>query len=136
MFSITIFGIKRILYKNISQKHFFLLSLLYLYMSHTNSPHPPHHHPENRDPIMEDNHFSLRYDNPIQVIHNAPKHEVDEFAPSKHYMPPSLLNAIEQEEGRPVLKKKSSSVIRDTSCNEYFHNKNGTVGEIDHTQDE
>ncbi|KAG1468368.1 hypothetical protein G6F56_003869 [Rhizopus delemar] len=88
---------------------------------------------ESRDPIMEDDHFSLRFDNPIQIIHDSPKHAVDPFEPSKGHSP--LLPQLQEE--RPSLqKKKSSHIVRDTACNDYFHNKNGTIDEIDHTKDE
>ncbi|KAG0748642.1 hypothetical protein G6F57_002326 [Rhizopus arrhizus] len=99
-------------------------------MSHTNSPHHP---TENRDPIMEDDHFSLRFGNPIQIIHETPKHEIDPFEPSKNHMPTLLAGVLKEEER--VKKKEVGTIIRDTTCNEYFHNKNGTVDEIDHTQD-
>ncbi|KAG1151744.1 hypothetical protein G6F37_006264 [Rhizopus arrhizus] len=102
-------------------------------MSHTNSPH---HHTENRDPIMEDDHFSLRFGNPIQIIHETPKHEIDQFEPSKNHMPTLLAGVLKEEGGGGGMKKKEQgTIIRDTTCNEYFHNKNGTVDEIDHTQD-
>jgi hypothetical protein len=93
---------------------------------------------ERRDPIMEDDHFSLRYGNPIQVIHNVQKHKIDTFEPTKGHVPGALVEAIgtkeqEDKKKRAPLTKNNFSFLRDsTICSEFYHNKNGSVTEVDH----
>ncbi|KAI9321549.1 hypothetical protein BX666DRAFT_1850228 [Dichotomocladium elegans] len=98
-----------------------------------------HHHPENletRDPIMTDDHFSLRYDNPIQVIHDAPKPETLDLEPSKTHIPIPLTGAVTST---PNLKppkstplKKLPSFERDTTTFAEFVHHGSCVDEIDH----
>lgn len=101
----------------------------------------PHHsspHVESRDPIMEDDHFSLRYGNPIKVIHDIPKHKVDNFEPTKDHVPVALAEAIADkiQPKRAPLAKSNSSFLRDaTACSEFYHNKNGSVTEVEHHSD-
>ncbi|KAI9282672.1 hypothetical protein BY458DRAFT_496947 [Sporodiniella umbellata] len=90
------------------------------------------HHHEERDPIMEDEGFSLRYGNPIQIIHDTPKHTVETFEPSKEHALPSIASLQTAEPSR--VTGTSSPSVRDSTCNEYFHNPQGTVTEVDHTQ--
>ncbi|KAI9354240.1 hypothetical protein BD770DRAFT_445240 [Pilaira anomala] len=92
---------------------------------------------EVRDPIMEDNRFSLRFGNPINVIHNTPKHQVDSFEPTKEHIPGSVIEAIgdtlNEKKQRAPLTKNNSSYLRDaTLYSEYVHNKDGSITEIDH----
>lgn len=106
-------------------------------MSASNLPHQVHT-PEVRDPIMEDDHFSLRYGNPIKVIHDIPKHKIDTFEPTKDHIPGALAEVIGdtfKEKKRVPLAKKSSSFLRDAALySEYVHNKDGSITEIDHDQ--
>ncbi|KAI8066255.1 uncharacterized protein B0P05DRAFT_553582 [Gilbertella persicaria] len=98
------------------------------------------HHNESRDPIMEDDHFSLKFGNPIQVIHDTERHKVDNFEPTKEHVTGSLASSIgdaiathKKEHQKPPLKQHSSSSFRDwSSCSDFFHNKNGSVSEIEH----
>ncbi|KAI7889893.1 uncharacterized protein EV154DRAFT_268558 [Mucor mucedo] len=105
-------------------------------MSHSNSPHHhPAHTSEVRDPIMEDDHFSLRYGNPIQVIHDIAPHKIDTFEPSKEHVSGALAESFGEREKkkRVPLAKNSSSFLRDaTLYSEYKHNKDGSITEIDH----
>ena len=108
-------------------------------MTTPNSQHSSAHHDAGRDPIMEDDHFSLRYGNPINVIHNIKQHKVDDFEPTKDHVPFALAETIgeniaqKQHEKRAPLLKSNSSFLRDsTICSEFYHNKNGGVDEIDH----
>lgn len=105
--------------------------------------HPIHavHSPytEVRDPILEDNHFSLRYGNPIKVIHDIPKHEIDTFEPTKEHVPGALAEAIgdtlanDQKKKRIPIQRNDSSFLRDSTLySEFVHNKDGSVTEIDH----
>ncbi|KAI8977315.1 hypothetical protein BDF20DRAFT_836132 [Mycotypha africana] len=56
---------------------------------------PQHDIPaEGRDPIMQDDHFSLRFGNPIQVIHDFKTHKADTFEPTKEHVPGALADAI------------------------------------------
>lgn len=107
------------------------------------SPHSPRSprspHLEERDPIMEDDHFSLRYGNPIQVIHDIKKHEIDTFEPSKNHVSGSLTNSVgdlltsEKQKKRIPLNKRGSSFERDsTICSDFYHTKNGSVCETEH----
>ncbi|KAF7732009.1 hypothetical protein EC973_007114 [Apophysomyces ossiformis] len=91
------------------------------------------HSKEVRDPILEDDHFSLRYGNPIQVIHDTPRHTIDTFEPSDPYVPApvvAMLGTEKREEHKTL--KKSSSFIRDTTSFADFCHKDGGVTEIDH----
>lgn len=99
-----------------------------------NSPHHQAHTGEVRDPIMEDDHFSLRYGNPIKVIHDTPKHKIDTFEPSKDHVSGALAEAIgDTLKERVPLVKNSSSFLRDAALySEYKHNKDGSITEIDH----
>ncbi|KAI7903111.1 uncharacterized protein BX663DRAFT_509594 [Cokeromyces recurvatus] len=99
--------------------------------------HTPQH--EIRDPIMEDDHFSLRFGNPIQVIHNIKKHEIDTFEPTKNHVSGALASTIGDalHDKRPTLKPNHSSFLRDsTICSEFYHDKKGGVKEIEHTEEE
>lgn len=103
-------------------------------MSASNSHHPSPIS-EARDPIMEDDHFSLRYGNPIKVIHDIKQHKVDNFEPTKDHVPSALAEAIGAKEHpkRAPLVKNNSSFLRDsTICSEFYHNKNGGVTEVEH----
>lgn len=110
-------------------------------MASTNSPHHTPH-TEKRDPIMEDDHFSLRYGNPIKVIHDIQRHEIDTFEPTKDHVPGSLAEAVgdaitnNKNSGKraPLLKNDSSYMRDSTSCSEFYHNKNGSVTEIEHVE--
>jgi hypothetical protein len=96
----------------------------------------PNLHANNiRDPIMEDDHFSLRYGNPIKEIHDAPKHEIDTFEPSKTHVSGTLASAVGSEcnRNKATLTRTDSGFLRDTTfCAEFKHNKSGKVEEIDH----
>ncbi|CEP08217.1 hypothetical protein [Parasitella parasitica] len=109
-------------------------------MSTTNTPHSIHSpHAESRDPIMEDDHFSLRYGNPIKVIHDIKKHKLDDFEPTKEHVSGALASTIgdaltsEQKQQKPPLTKNNSSFLRDsTICSEFYHDKKGSVTEVEH----
>jgi hypothetical protein len=95
-----------------------------------NSPHL-----ENRDPIMEDDDFSLRYGNPIQIIHDAQKHKVDTFEPSKEHVSGTLAIEIGDVSTNDNKNKKPipCSILRDsTICSDFYHNKDGSVSETEH----
>jgi hypothetical protein len=92
---------------------------------------------ENRDPIMKDDQFSLRYGNPIQVIHDVQKQKIDTFEPTKEHVSGTLASAIGDvlaTEKKPLTREDSTSFIRDpTVCSDFYHNKNGSVSETEHT---
>ncbi|OBZ83534.1 hypothetical protein A0J61_08416 [Choanephora cucurbitarum] len=92
------------------------------------------HHKEERDPIMEDNEFSLRFGNPIQVIHDAEKHPVDSFEPTANHVPGSLASSIgDIISARKKAPLKQQGSFRDwSSCSDFYHNQNGTVSETEH----
>lgn len=105
------------------------------------APNSPHHHRvvENRDPIMEDNEFSLRFGNPIKVIHDAQKQKIDTFEPTKNHLSGALANTICEtalhENHKPAPNTNAS--IRDTTiCSEFYHTKQGTVTEIEHKKED
>lgn len=104
-------------------------------MSTPNSPHL--RMLENRDPIMEDNEFSLRYGNPIKVIHDVQKQKIDTFEPTKNHVSGALANTISEaiHENHKAIPNTNASALRDTTiCSEFYHTKHGTVTEIDHNQ--
>ncbi|KAI8375504.1 hypothetical protein BD560DRAFT_392511 [Blakeslea trispora] len=92
------------------------------------------HQTEPRDPIMEDHEFSLRFGNPIQVIHDAEKHAIDSFEPTSDHVPGSLASSIGDKisaHKKTPMKKQGS--FRDwSSCSDFYHNQNGTVSEFEH----
>ncbi|CDS08779.1 hypothetical protein LRAMOSA10140 [Lichtheimia ramosa] len=105
-------------------------------MSSTHQHHPGDHASEPRDPIMKDDHFSLRYGNPIQVIHDRPKPHQESFEPSKDHAPvtisPIINTTSNLEPPKESTIKKAPSFERDcTSFAEFVH-KGGVVSEIDH----
>ncbi|KAI9480591.1 MAG: hypothetical protein EXX96DRAFT_563412 [Benjaminiella poitrasii] len=105
-------------------------------MSNSTTPTP---HTESRDPIMEDDHFSLRFGNPIQVIHDVKKHEIDTFEPTKEHVPGVLAGAIGDtlHDKRPLPRANNSSFLRDsTFCSEFYHDKKGGVNEIEHMEEQ
>jgi hypothetical protein len=113
-------------------------------MSSTNSLHHTVHSPytEKRDPIMEDDHFSLRYGNPIKVIHDIQKHKIDTFEPTQNHVPAALAEVVadslqkDKTQQKPPLLKSNSSYLRDsTICSEFYHNKNGSVAEVERYED-
>ncbi|KAI8989964.1 hypothetical protein BDB01DRAFT_718120 [Pilobolus umbonatus] len=86
---------------------------------------------ENRDPIMTDDHFSLKYGNPIQEIHNAPTHAIDNFKPTDNHLPTHMVGTLPAKNSR----MQSPSYVRDTTLNsEFYHDKSGKISEIDHSQ--
>ncbi|ORZ03098.1 hypothetical protein BCR43DRAFT_35731 [Syncephalastrum racemosum] len=97
-----------------------------------------HHHNENeRDPIMGDDHFSFRYDNPIQTIHDMPTHSVADLTPTAQHIPVNISSVLSQESEKPGLKRpdmKRSEASRErdsTTFAEYYH-EGGQIEEIDH----
>ncbi|KAL0095382.1 hypothetical protein J3Q64DRAFT_1713244 [Phycomyces blakesleeanus] len=97
--------------------------------SNTEHPHTPS---EERDPILLDDHFSLQYGNPIEIIHDAPKHAVDTFEPSKDHLPPDLIGHINtvpcQDCRRDPHQKRQGSQRDHLACSEFYH-VNGVVEE-------
>ncbi|SAM02722.1 hypothetical protein [Absidia glauca] len=78
----------------------------------------------NRDPIMNDEKFSLRFGNPIQVIHDSqpagslPTHHVDNTHHGPTKAPPP----------RPHNNKTRDAA----SFADFYHSKEGRVDEVDH----
>ncbi|CAO3617418.1 unnamed protein product [Cunninghamella blakesleeana] len=105
--------------------------------------HPAHHHTYNRDPIMEDEGFSLRFGDPIDIIHNTQKREPESFEPSHEpsLIIPTIANSPENDitvnknnqGGGGSISHIAASAIRDTSSiADFYHQKDGTVNENDH----
>lgn len=92
-----------------------------------------------RDPVLKDDHFSLRYGNPIKVIHDMPKHPIDTFEPTKEHMPPAISGASlagssfhpEEQQQSPKNLGNEPSRRDPTNFAEFFH-KGDRVEEIDH----
>ncbi|KAL9546052.1 hypothetical protein MBANPS3_006852 [Mucor bainieri] len=109
-------------------------------MSASNTPYTFHSpQAESRDPIMEDDHFSLRYGNPIKVIHDIKQHKLDDFEPTKDHVSGTLASTIgdaltnDKKQQKPPLTKSNSSFLRDsTICSEFYHDKKGGVTEVEH----
>ncbi|KAI9015653.1 hypothetical protein CLU79DRAFT_765231 [Phycomyces nitens] len=99
--------------------------------STSNTEH--HHMPsEDRDPVLLDDHFSLRYGNPIKIIHDTPKHAIDTFEPSKDHLPPIFAQNLKstpcQDSGHTCHKNSRKPQRDPLSCSEFYH-VNGVVEE-------
>ncbi|KAI9308415.1 hypothetical protein BJ944DRAFT_260278 [Cunninghamella echinulata] len=107
--------------------------------THQHQHQHQHHHTYNRDPIMEDEGFSLRFGNPINIIHNIQKHEPESFEPSHEpsFIVPTIVPNSENDTAidSPLTKndQHSSNATRDASSfADFYHQNDGTVNEIDH----
>ncbi|ORX53218.1 hypothetical protein DM01DRAFT_1374660 [Hesseltinella vesiculosa] len=111
-----------------------------------NSTHISRQDSFDRDPIMRDDHFSLRFGNPIQEIHDAAKPTITSFEPSKDtpaVVPTIAPSPLDQEE--QYHNVNNSNLLcgrthhegpymtdRDASSFAEFYHKEGRVNEIDH----
>ncbi|KAI8063549.1 hypothetical protein BC940DRAFT_306996 [Gongronella butleri] len=100
-----------------------------------------HNDRRDRDPIMTDDHFSLRFGNPIQEVHDAPVHAVPSFAPSKEAAGHVSAFAASAEDisppkdavhATPTHHESPFMTDRDTSSYADFYHKDGRVKELDH----
>ncbi|KAI8342397.1 hypothetical protein BC941DRAFT_412627 [Chlamydoabsidia padenii] len=109
-------------------------------------------HPKDRDPIMNDESFSLRFGNPIQVIHDSrpSSRSTSPVRHVPHYIPTSEdeknnkqhlhSDQKQPDDGTmappsPTLTRtpSSSNITRDVgSFADFYHSKEGRVDEIDH----
>lgn len=86
---------------------------------------------------MSDDHFTFRYGNPIQTIHDMPKHSAADLKPTGQHIPANISSLISQEseqsaQKRPDMKRSEASRERDsTTFAEYYH-EGGQIEEIDH----
>ncbi|ORZ17233.1 hypothetical protein BCR42DRAFT_414180 [Absidia repens] len=112
---------------------------------------------QTRDPIMDDDTFSLKFGNPIKIIHDiqpsnatAPTsmHHVPSYLPSlstssdgsedehDHYRTTATHHPQSDKKSTSSLHSRassSSSVERDVAnFAEFYHNQDGRVNEIDH----
>ncbi|KAI8093503.1 uncharacterized protein BX664DRAFT_372392 [Halteromyces radiatus] len=99
---------------------------------------------QSRDPIMDDDKFSLRFGNPIQEIHNTNPSKATTFTPYQNLNAPSIIyNGTEKTQHAPKSTNKSnhtmfhpslsSSINRDVgNFADFYHKTNGRVDEIDH----
>ncbi|KAI8384376.1 uncharacterized protein BYT42DRAFT_258736 [Radiomyces spectabilis] len=90
-----------------------------------------------RDPIMEDDHFSLKFGNPIQLIHNIPKHTYETFEPTKDHLPSTLATVLSTGDAAPTKDRPSSArsqSYRDSTSVAEFVHKDGSVAELKHEQ--
>ncbi|CAO3586135.1 unnamed protein product [Absidia cylindrospora] len=112
-----------------------------------------------RDPIMDDDSFSLKFGNPIKIIHDiqpsnttvpTSMHHVPSYQPSlstssdvsehehdyDHYKTSTANHPQSDQKTTSSLHSRASStssVERDVAnFAEFYHNHNGRVNEIDH----
>lgn len=92
-----------------------------------------------RDPIMNDAKFSLRFGNPIQVIHDSKPPPAASF-PMQHvssYVPSETKDTHDSKVGPtsapPPHPISHSNMTRDAaSFADFYHSKEGRVDEVDH----
>ncbi|KAI8342631.1 hypothetical protein BC941DRAFT_413352 [Chlamydoabsidia padenii] len=91
-------------------------------------------HPKDGDPIMNDESFSLRFGNPIQVIHDSrpSSRSTSPVRHVPHYIP---TNDGTMAPPSPTLNRtpSSSNITQDVgSFTDFYHSKESRVDEIDH----
>lgn len=80
-----------------------------------------------RDPVLQDDGFSLRFGNPIQEIRDTPRREPDTFEPSKEHMPVPVAAGLAGQPSlvvqgiRKRLQKKKSFERDWTNYAEFTH---------------
>jgi hypothetical protein len=80
-----------------------------------------------RDPIMNDETFSLRFGNPIQVIHDS-----QPVSFPKHHDSSDETKDTHNDDATSTTHTRNNMVRDVASFADFYHSKEGRVDEVDH----